>query len=91
MNVAIWTRMLDGTRYAACTTMQYNGYKPSANTTMLTVDPRATGMMTAKSPEQMQQEAESGNHLATEAKFSWWNPWFWLQSTVRDNQPMAFH
>jgi len=36
-----------------------NGYKPSANSTTLTIDPRATGMMTAKSPEEMQKEAEN--------------------------------
>ena len=58
-NATAWTYMIDGSRYAACTTVQYNGYKPSANSTTLTVDPRATGMMTTKSPEQMQREAEN--------------------------------
>jgi hypothetical protein len=45
--------MLDGTRYASCTTT-YIGIKPSANSTILTVDPVATmANMQNKTPEQI--------------------------------------
>jgi hypothetical protein len=39
VNAMAWTYMLDGSRYAACTTVQY-GFKPASNTTWLTVEPQ---------------------------------------------------
>jgi hypothetical protein len=33
---------LNGTSYAACTTTQYNNYKPSSNSTAITVLPQTT-------------------------------------------------
>jgi hypothetical protein len=49
---------VNGTDYAVCTTIQY-GYKPSTNSTWLTVEPQATQLMTTtKTPEQTLREAQ---------------------------------
>ena len=45
-NATAWTYMIDGTRYATCTTMQYNGYKPSANNVTLAAQHQATEAVT---------------------------------------------
>lgn len=66
----------NGTRYAVCTTIQF-GYKPSANSTILTVEPQATHAETpTKTPEQMQKEAEQNGTLRIWHEFSWWFPWY---------------
>ena len=72
----------NSTEYAVCTTVQY-GFKPAVNSTMLTVEPQATQIATTtKTPEEMEQEAERSGQVITEPKFSWWSPWFWLQTTT---------
>jgi len=76
MNATAWAYMTDGTRYAACTTVQYNGYKPSANTTTLTVTPRASDLLTGKSPEQLQKNMTDKGWLDVQHEFSWWYPWY---------------
>jgi hypothetical protein len=60
----------NGTRYAVCSTIHY-GFKPSSNSTMLTVEPHGTTTTTpTKTPEEMQQEAEQKGQLNTALKFS---------------------
>jgi hypothetical protein len=50
---------LDGTQYAVCTTIQYNNYKPSSNSTTITVRPQKTeGAMTLVGIQAMQERAE---------------------------------
>lgn len=67
---------VNGTDYAVCTTIQY-GYKPSANSTWLTVEPQATQIATTtKTPEQTQAEAEQDGSLRVWHEFSWWFPWY---------------
>jgi len=82
-NVTAWTKTLDGQRYAACTTTQF-GYKPSANSTTLTVQPQATETSTiTKTPEQMQQEAKGiGLEAWGPDSFSLWPPFFKLHARV---------
>jgi hypothetical protein len=59
----------NGTQYAVCTTVQY-GYKPSLNSTCLTVKPQATRVITAtRTMGQMQQEAEGSGQLSTKPGF----------------------
>jgi hypothetical protein len=56
VNATAYSNTLDGTSYAACTTVQY-GFKPCSNSTVLTVDPQSTqAMIPTESPEEMQQE-----------------------------------
>jgi hypothetical protein len=80
INFTLYALTPDNTQYAVCTTLQYLGYKPAANTTILTVEPQATHETTAtKTPEEMQQEAQNNGWLKPpEARFSWWYPWFRL-------------
>jgi hypothetical protein len=69
----------NGTQYAACTTIQYSTYKPSANSTSIIImSQTTTGETTLKSPEQMQKDAEHSGGLRPEARFSWGFPWFSL-------------
>lgn len=68
----------NGTQVPVCTTMQF-GFKPSANTVSLTVEPQSTTTtQQTKTPEQMQQEAEQSGGLTIWAEFSWSYPWFRL-------------
>jgi len=81
-NATAWTRTLDGQLYAACTTTQF-GYKPSINSTTLTVQPQSTQMNTVtKTPEEMQKQAEKDGLFKT-----WLAPgdsWCtWLKCYVR--------
>ena len=47
----------NGTEYTVCTTLQYFPYKPSTNSTWLTVEPQATQIIqTTKTLEQKQNE-----------------------------------
>jgi hypothetical protein len=76
---------VNGTDYAVCTTIQY-GYRPSSNSTMLTVEPQATQVVTTtKTPEQMQQEAQSGGWLSVYNEWSWWYPWYRLHAKIHVN------
>jgi len=80
---------VNGTDYAVCTTIQY-GYKPSSNSTMLTVEPQATQVMQpTKTPEQMQKEAEQSGWFRVEPEFSWWYPWFRLHFKLNVNLPQG--
>ena len=67
-NVTAWSNTLNGTRYAACTTIQYgqNGYKPSANSTTIAIIPQSTETTTpTKTPEERKRSLETwmGKHL----------------------------
>ena len=76
LNATAWTYTLDGQRFAACTTMQF-GFKPSFNSTSLTVEPQATQeTQPTKTPEQLQAEAEQSGWLTIWHEFSWWYPWY---------------
>jgi hypothetical protein len=67
---------VNGMDYAVCTTIQY-GYKPSSNSSWLTVEPQATQLMTqTKTPEQMQQKAQNSGWLSVYNEWSWWPPWY---------------
>ena len=81
-NATAYAYTPNGTEYAVCTTVQYD-YKPAVNSTVLTVWPQSTEALSqTKTPEEMEQEAERSGQVITEPKFSWWNPWFWLQTTT---------
>ncbi len=68
----------NGTEYAVCTTVQY-GFKPSTNSTWLTVEPQSTQVMQpTKTPKQLQAEAENSGWLSIWHEFSWWYPWYRL-------------
>ena len=86
----VYTNHSDGEfSHLACTTIQY-GYKPSTNTTRLTVAPQATDVVTPeKTPEQLQQEAENSEWLRIEPEFSWWYPWFRLHYKLNVNLPQG--
>ena len=75
----------NGTEYAICTTIQY-GFKPTCNSTWLTVETQAIQVMTStKTPEEMQAEAESSGWLRLEPRFSWWYPWYRLHIQINVN------
>ena len=77
---------LDGQDYPACTTIQYNDYKPSANSTSLVIEPQASQVkQQTKTPEQMQQEAEQGGGLTIWHEFSWTYPWYRLHIKMHVN------
>jgi len=42
LNYTLYGVAPDNSQYPLCTTLYYYGYKPSANTKMLTVEPQAT-------------------------------------------------
>jgi len=78
----------DGTEYALCTTLYYYGFKPSANTTTLTVNPKSTQLTTTtKTPEQLQAEAEQSGWFWVEPWFSFFYPWFRLHYRLSVNLP----
>jgi len=65
-NYMLYGLALDETQYTVCTTLQYFPYKPTSNTTTLTVEPQSTHVMrTTKTQEQLQQEAEDSGWLTT--------------------------
>jgi len=83
INFTLYALTPDNTQYAVCTTLQYSQYKPSCKSTTITVEPQATQeTQPTKTPEEVQRELESSCQLTTKPKFSWWYPWFWLQTTV---------
>ena len=89
-NLTGYAFLPNGTRYAVCTTLQYFSYKPSANSTWLTVEPQAAYAMTAnKTPEQLQQEAEQSGWFKVDPEFSWWFPWFRLHYKLDVNLPQG--
>jgi hypothetical protein len=76
---------VNGTDYAVCKTIQY-GYKPSSNSTMLTVEPQATQVATTtKTPEQIQQEAQNSGWLSIYNEWSWWYPWYRMHIKIHIN------
>lgn len=79
LNLTALATTPDGTEYAVCTTIQYFSYKPTSNTTWLTVEPQSTQvMMSTKTPEEMQAEAEDEGWLSIWHELSWWYPWHTL-------------
>ncbi|RLC79248.1 MAG: hypothetical protein DRJ03_23830 [Chloroflexi bacterium] len=77
LNFTLIDTLPDETETPIFITLQYFGYKPSTNTAWLTVEPQATQtMVTTKTPEQLQQEAENSGWLRIEHEFSWWYPWY---------------
>lgn len=82
INATAWACTLDGQQFAACTTIQY-GFKPSSNMTTLTVDPRVTELMRlAKSPEEMQKQAEQNGQLRIWHEWSWWYPGYRMHFVI---------
>jgi len=76
----------DNTEYAICTTLQYFPYKPTSNTTTLTVEPQSTQVIrTTKTPEQLQQEAEDEGWLSIWHEFTWWYPWYRMHVKININ------
>ncbi|MDH5482273.1 MAG: hypothetical protein OEY22_05280 [Candidatus Bathyarchaeota archaeon] len=70
---------------AVCTTFYYE-YKPSSNTTSLTVSPQSTDTLApTKTPEEMQAEAEQGEWLSIWHEFGWWYPWYRLHVKISIN------
>lgn len=64
INFTLYALAPDDTQYAVCTTFQYSDFKPSANTTMLMVEPQATQeIMLTITLEEMQQEAEDSGWI----------------------------
>jgi hypothetical protein len=88
LNYTLYGVAPDGTEYPLCTTLYYYGFKPSANTTTLTVDPKSTQLMTTtKTPEQLQAEAEQSGWFWVEPWFSFFYPWFRLHYRLSVNLP----
>jgi hypothetical protein len=76
---------LEGNSYTICSTF-YSYYKPSANVTTFVVEPQATSTQTpAKTPEQLQQEAQDSGWLSVYSEFSWWYPWYRLHVKIHIN------
>jgi hypothetical protein len=72
-NATAWAYTVDGTRYAACTTICF-GYKPSNNTSVLDVTPLGTEVFT--SVEEMQKIAEQRGWLRVRHEFRWRWPFY---------------
>jgi hypothetical protein len=85
LNATAYSNTLDGTSYAACTTVQY-GYKPSSNSTMLTVNPQSSQATTpTKTPQEVQKEAQDSGWLSVYNEWSWWYPWYRLHVKIHVN------
>ena len=92
-NASAYDYTPNGTRYAACTATHY-GYKPTSKSIMLTVEPRATQVLTqTKTPEQLQQEAMQNGSLTFWHEFTWWYPWYRLhiRASVNPTVHLAFN
>jgi hypothetical protein len=76
--------LLNGTAYTVCTTLQYNSYKPSSNSTTITVTPQTTtGATTLMNQEQMQAAAGTkGLEVWGPDSFSILPPFFKLHARV---------
>jgi hypothetical protein len=74
----------NGTRYAVCTTTHY-GYKPTSNSTILTVESRSTTTTTIKkTPEQLQQEGQAQGLIPPSTnEFTLWYPWYRLHLKIQ--------
>lgn len=84
-NAVAYSTTPNGTQYAVCTTTQY-GYKPSSNSTVLTVTPESTQTMTpTKTPGQLQQDAKDSGWLSVYGEWSWWYPWYRLHVVINMN------
>ena len=69
----------NGTQYNICTTIQYDSFKPSSNSTSITVRPQTTeGATTLISQEQLEADARANGQLRTEPRFSLGYPWLRL-------------
>jgi len=72
----------NGTNYHVCTTTFY-GYKPSAASTSITVQPLSTTLTKPeKTPEELEEEAEQAGWLSIWHEFSWWPPWYRLHIKI---------
>ena len=77
-NATAYATAPDGTRYPACTTIEY-GYKPASNTTIVTVEPQSSeAVIPTKTPEEFQAEAKQKGWLKVWHQFTWWYPWYRL-------------
>jgi hypothetical protein len=82
--------LLNGTSYAVCTTLQYNSFKPSSNSTSITVTPQTTtGATTLINQEQMQKDAESKGWFTIDPEFSWSYPWVRLHLKLNMDLPQG--
>lgn len=66
-------------KLAVCTTIQYTSYKPSANSTAVTIMPQTTiGDTVLKSPEEMRDYMNEHTAVKTEMwnEFTWCPPFF---------------
>ncbi|MEM4703549.1 MAG: hypothetical protein QXJ02_00545, partial [Candidatus Bathyarchaeia archaeon] len=87
LNLTAIDTLPNGTSYTVCTTLQYFSLKPSANATMLTVEPATTqATQTTKTPEQMQQEG----WLSVWHEFTWRYPWYRLHVKYLANTIASF-
>jgi len=83
--------LLNGTSYPVCTTTQYYsgsaaGYKPSTNSTSITVMPQTTtGATTLVNTASVQQTPEIEDHLSVWPEFSLSYPWFRMHVKVEAN------
>jgi len=67
----------NGTQYSVCQTIQYNPFKPSSNSTSITVQPQTTtGATTLISQEQMQKNAEDSGWFKPWNQFTLEYPWY---------------
>jgi hypothetical protein len=90
VNATAYSNTLDGTSYAACTTVQYNCYKPCSNSTVVTVNPQSTQATTpTKSPKEMQKQAQDSGWLSIYDGWSWGYPWYRLHYKLSANLPQG--
>jgi hypothetical protein len=74
-----------GSPYQVCQTVQFT-YRPSANTTIIVVEPQATDVTgPSKTPEELQQEAEDEGWLQIWHEFSWMPPGYRLHAKLAIN------
>ncbi|MEM2995418.1 MAG: hypothetical protein QXI91_05335 [Candidatus Bathyarchaeia archaeon] len=77
LNITLYGVAPDSSRYTSCTALLYFGFKPSTATATLTVEPQSTQLLiTDKTPEQIQQEAEQSGWLTIWHEWSWLYPWY---------------
>lgn len=83
-----YSKMPNGASFAVCTTTHF-GYKPSGNSTTLTIEPQATQVtQPTKTPEQTQQEAVQNGWLNVVHEFTGiWYPWYRLHLNMSGADP----
>ena len=78
----------NGTQYDVCTTIQYDSFKPSANSTSITVRPQTTdGATTLMNQEQMQKDAD----IRIWHEFSWLPPWYKLHIDAQATSKLFYY